>query len=308
MADWKDRRVRHPFLQHRIHILWVRITGQHYAKLSVNVVREVCEYIGSAGRILAIQPNAVYSFNPVKEEWEVYVYLSREITVHPRSAYVFTGADSILLCGGFDLAANSSVPDTSLISGGKATPQAPMAFPRCSLGLVSDEPRCKVYAFGGVSGTSTAYTESLSTCESFEGGAWVALPSMQKARFNFNPCWHQDRVYVCGFFERVEVFDPKTALFLLSPLQLIRANSWTCSLVPDSDSIWAVSFDSVRHWVPSTGQCQSSFLRKPGFSWSCGPPVLWSGTLYLVDNRQEGKSVCTGVRLQDGSVRCRKEL
>ena len=125
---------------------------------------------------------------------------------------------------------------------------------------------------------------------------WSRISDMHSPRAEFNPCSFESMIYLCGgFCKGTEKYDPLTDQFTLVtfayPYGFIRS---TC-VVAESDCL-AIIFESAVwrvNWSTKLLSVYSDNYRRE--VWSCTPPLIKQGVLYLVNIDFEPK--CSEVSL-----------
>ena len=279
------------FLRSRVLLFWVCRSDQSFKRLSRNILREVCGYLGNASLIIAVVQDRLFNFLPGKKIWEECMSLSPILPAFSRSSYVLFKED-LFIIGGHNDNLCEVVSRTFRIQADTVRRGPDMLAARCFSGCL--QTAGNIYAFGGMD------EKALSSCEKLNQENWISLNNMKIARFNFVPCVHQAMVYICGGKSfAVEIFDPSTSLFSVSSFQCgTTITQWTCALISHEEKLVLVGYS----WIQKGESIGRS--RRGGFTWSSCAPVVVEGVVYFVDNRVAVAPICRGVRLEGGAEVC----
>lgn len=185
-------------------------------KLSLNVMRVICEYLADYSLLAHVNKAFLRFFDFETSTWSPKVELGTTIVADLESRWVVLDHERVFCCG---------YGKAYIISrDGSVEQKAKMIEVRWGLGLL--HANNAMYAFGGFESN---------TCEQFKlpGDQWNLLPSMKEARGGFNPCMFLGIAYLSGHgSEIMEAFAPQTDTFL--PLSIQLPQSSTCCLYVDN--------------------------------------------------------------------------
>ena len=172
--------------------------------LSVNVLREVCSYIGRS-RFLSVWRKAYRLYDLDSHQSE-----SRNMTVD-----LTIGGGCVEVDGDVWLCIGAYPPSSSVyaidVPSRQVTPLPGMITPRASMGL--GKTGAYVYVFGGVN------RGELRSCEKFRVATqtWEAVGDMQQPRWGFMPCLYRGLMYLISINtsaqRKVESFDLTSEIF-----------------------------------------------------------------------------------------------
>ena len=280
----------HPtFLLSRLLLFYV--THATYPRLSRNILREICSYLGNKTLLVSIINTQVYGFVPGSMQWEVCMTLSRPLRNSSRCSYVFL-REKLMVIGGYDDEKETTLKKTYEIENGAISAAADLLFPRCFTGTL--QTAGTIYLFGGLD------NKPLSSCERLDPSTWSLLPSMKHPRFNCIPCEYKGIVYIAGSANnQVETFNVRTEMFGVAEFQFEQmVNRWSCALVTDEDRLYFLGYSWVQQLGYPGHNCKGTF------TWSSCAPLVLAGVVYFIDNRSPDTPICRGLRLSDGSRTC----
>lgn len=203
----------------KVLLMWAKQLSTPFSVLSLNITREVCEYLGITGSLADLSCNSIRFF---QHEPQLWTSPSSYSTIHidqASSRWLILTDSNVFCCGGVHNFSNTTIyfSSTYLLEGNGSVKSFPsMISPRAFHGLI--EWRKQVLAFGGrgrsANSTSASRLNSvlLTQSEIYQRGGvvgWQALAPARHGRCSFNPCLYREVVYLCGYgSSAMEVFSP----------------------------------------------------------------------------------------------------
>ena len=226
------------------------------------------QFPSAPGFIPIVSSTSLRKFYYQTENISPPLTLSSSIKIDMTSAWVFLEDGKVFCCG------RHSPPSdcTYLIDSTSAYVEQldSMLVPRSQHGIIQYGD--SIYVFGGLGKT---YMKS---CEEyrFQTKMWRTIPDMKEARDGFNPCLHNEAVYLIGGSNAstAEQFIPQTETFLLLNIALPKAD---CSIaLIEGDEIVVLQRDAVYRWKLNSNERTFRETRLTGSpSWSnCSPVVM----------------------------------
>lgn len=280
-------------IRQKVQFLWIIRVKQ--AKLSKNVVREICEYMHLQEVLVAVTRKQVLRWECGAEQWEV-MYAHREIRVSNTTAYVCLNATDVFVCGGDDSSSVYLLTPTST----RVLPS--LSTPRGAPGLFHIPSQSCIYTFGGEQSVSMDSPWLHSSSERFflDSSAWSPLPAMHSPRAYFNPCASSGVLYLCGGrCVYIETLDPVRLVFTLVKFTLPRGfEIWDCSAVANDSGVIVFVGDQVIYLSKRPEICiKTDFTPGNYHNWSNLVPVSTSEVVYFVGFYRDLQAVGRRIRL-----------
>ena len=171
--------------QAKLWLYWLKTSEQRYRRLSANIIREVCLYIGSRLILPAINGNLLRLLD-LERGGCVDVDLKRRFT--SGTVFCLLPSTAIIAIGGSFASSSVSCvtfPDFSIRS------LSSLLRPRTRPGLYVSS--TSIYLFGGRNGVSMTSCESLLTLDS----QWRYEVDMFSPKSAFWPCEYAGEIYLC---------------------------------------------------------------------------------------------------------------
>ena len=140
---------------------------------------------------------------------------------------------------------------------------------------------------------STSYP-AVKSCEKFQlpNNQWTNLPSMNEARWYFNPCLFGGIIYLCGYSKTMEAFSPESDTFL--PVRFPVSESQPTCIFVNNDLLMVHSKSYLQTFaVGQDGQlAKRSEVRSAAVDkyHNCQPVVDKANGRYFIT--YEGKCLC----------------
>ena len=204
-----------------IHFLWTK-SHSLYSKMSFNIAREICLYLGRLPELLYYCDHVVYRVNPVQRTTERFFEIDYEFgdSVVDVQAAVFLSKDEVFL---LMRDASYSREDYASYAIFKETLRWVQcnAKERLACALLYDPCRLCVYIFGGHGVDNPDLPGSPSPSDSQVGEKFQLsncsterLPDMLEPRSAHAVCWHHHCVYICGGTQlSIETFHPESLTY-----------------------------------------------------------------------------------------------
>ena len=124
---------------------------------------------------------------------------------------------------------------------------------------------------------------------------------MSAGRVSFNPCVHNNSIYICGGGEStVEVFDIRTAIYaMLSGFELPASQKFGCAAVVQGDLLCVYSWTHLSKWSLTTRKEVMSQPHEKFLGYSNCTPVVAGENLLIVSL---GEMCIVAVSLETGAV------
>ena len=83
-----------------VKLLWIRLASREYRLLSVNIAREICEYLRSYTSLVAISAGKVVTFQSESMNPRVMFDLPMGVVIGSGASMCLVGTNGLFLCGG----------------------------------------------------------------------------------------------------------------------------------------------------------------------------------------------------------------
>ena len=83
-----------------VKLLWTRGSAALYKRLSLNITREICDYLKSYPALVAIQPFRVLNFSPETLQLAPLFLLTEGMIVESGASFCTIGHKEVFMCGG----------------------------------------------------------------------------------------------------------------------------------------------------------------------------------------------------------------
>ena len=205
-----------------VRFLWAK-SHSLYRRMSHNIAREICLYVGRLPELLYYYDHVMYRVNPVKQTKELFFVIGSGFTdsIVGVQRAVFIGRDEVFLLlrdvnhPGEDLACYAMFKEEALCS------VSDNRHDKFACALLYDPIRICVYVFGGHGVGDSRSSGSLNkddspVVEKFKPSncSTERLPDMLEPRSAHAVCWHHLCVYICGgTHPSIERFHPQTLTY-----------------------------------------------------------------------------------------------
>jgi len=199
----------------RIRFLWTHFSSCLYRKLSHNLARELCLYLGEPCDLLYFRYGELFRVNPISRSKSPFFPLDCTLGRGNMDAAVFLGREEVFMMLRDTTSAYEDYPYYMVFQRTLRNVYG-CREDRFHCSLLYDPIRECVYIFGGHESFHKSNSQDSKVCEKFLPAAFALepLPDMLEPRSCFGMCWCQDYVYICGgCILNVEKFDPQTLVF-----------------------------------------------------------------------------------------------
>lgn len=85
-----------------VKLVWIRGLTARYKPLSLNITREICDYLKSYPALVAIQPYRVVNFSTEMMQPVELFQLREGVIVETGASFCMIGTKEVFMCGGGD--------------------------------------------------------------------------------------------------------------------------------------------------------------------------------------------------------------
>lgn len=260
----------------QIALIWAKASKKPFSRLSRNITREICLYLGRSQYLYLFSEQKVLGFEVFTRKWRALRQISSSLagTYMTSYAFVVISAGVFLACGG--LTAPNKACAHLIPRNGTVQTLESMRTGRYAHAAIYLKAAETVYVFGGANNGRLQSTERFSLLSRH----WQEGPLLTAPRAGVNPCLYCGLVYLCAGDSEgtVETFDWRTDCVSILPIRL--PFSRTCLTVHHIDSWVSISEDKVCRWNVDGSQHTKS--RKGALVTSTCPPIVYCEVLFLV--------------------------
>lgn len=83
-----------------VKLLWTRGSAGLYKRLSLNITREICDYLKSYPALVVVQPFRVLNFSPETLQPVLLFQLAEGVIVESGASFCMIGHKEVFMCGG----------------------------------------------------------------------------------------------------------------------------------------------------------------------------------------------------------------
>ena len=195
----------------KVLLLWSNKVATRLRQVSINILREICEYLeGEQTKVAALCQGTLRVLDVMKNTVRKFT-LTREFTIG--AVYCFLEINTLLCAGGWPEETSAFLINSAT---GVLTPLAPMGTARAWPGVYAG--KTAAYLFGG-NNPSICSSEKLV----IRSKEWAEVENMKYPRYSFSPCHFEGKLYLADFLagHRVmEIFDLHKETFSESPIPI----------------------------------------------------------------------------------------
>lgn len=260
-------------------LLWVRSSSTLFKALSLNVCREICEYLSRFPTLIGIQDAEIQLYCPLTGS-------KRSIPapqLPSQCLYTLISTNSVLCLGGQPVTSQALILGIHRKKVIKLTIE--MSEARFWPGVIQYGP--VTYVFGGKDTASRAKVTS--ECFSASTSQWRPVPRMSFARVAFSPCLFANEIYLPeanSHRKPFEVFNPSTQLYSRLPIYIVEPRFLGSVACVVADSLCYISRSGkVGRWNVRDVQTKSlerCILEDTNMALSCCVPVVVGRLAYWV--------------------------
>ena len=227
----------------KVQILWIRSLHTPIHSLSMNLLREICEYLGHLFvYVPAIHRNQYRIYNVQKRTVREG---SLEVSFTDGAVFCFEERMRLIVVGGWP-----AVRTASRIQDWKVTQCSSMKYERGWPGIFHW--KHQTYVFGGGN-------PSIRACEKMRNDAWEELPSMEYERYSFNPCLYLSELLLPDIYQQHKVMESFSLIeeqFRVFPYTLPSDDSSNSMAYMTENNELVVISTSYFHYIWSPGRQQ----------------------------------------------------
>lgn len=200
----------------KLYFLWCAHSTSPFSQLCTNITREICLYLSQLGGLADLSQDYIRFYNCDLSVWTRIVAFSPIQIDKISSRWVIIDNSQVFACGGMLISRGKEAFPTYwrsaylLSLSGNVAELQPMFHSRAFHGVIHW--RKYIFVFGGTGSACVNYLSNKLECEQYSlelAVGWDFLPSMRKGRCNFNPCWYEEAIYLCGYgSEKIEYYLP----------------------------------------------------------------------------------------------------
>lgn len=264
----------HPDLLPRVYFLWAKSHSVLYSKMSNNIAREICLYVGKFPELLYYEDSVMYKVSPVKRTKEAFFEIHCMLGHGSVCSAVFMGRDDVFLILRDCTSAYEDFPYYAVFKGSVHTLQGAQEE-RFQCAVLYDSVRDCVYIFGGHGTTNTRDYQVSQVAEKFNpsGCSIEQLPDMLQPRAAFGVCWHLHLVYLCGgTHSSIETFNPLTLTYTI--VSILSEEAMDIAAFSSLGSLYLLNNSAI--WTENAGKVQKTVLT------STTEPADWWQSPYFV--------------------------
>ena len=228
----------------KLYFLWCVHSTPPLSQLCTNITREICLYLSQIGGLADLNKDYIRFFNCDLGVWTKPVPFSPIQIDKISSRWVIIDNLEVFACGGTLISRGKEAFPAYLRSAyllssyGNVAELQPMSHSRAFHGVI--QWRKYILVFGGKGSACVNYLSDKLECEKYSlesAAGWDFLPAMRKGRCNFNPCWYEEAIYLCGYgSEKIEYYLPLRNCMGIADCQLPEKTacclyvqgSWLC--------------------------------------------------------------------------------
>lgn len=202
MGSKPSRRIASSHASEPVFLIWVKLHCSLYSPVSLNILREVTDYLPGLHELLVVYQDIVLlGFNCQSKQFRSLGRFDQFSWTNDRGGYARVDNNRAVRCGGWGKQGDMRAPSYTYLVDLKAKTASRLANMKIdrenSPGVVCFQ--SKIYVFGGVapflSSKKTKSGEFLSHLD----GKWRYLKGeMSASRSCFSPCAYQSRIYLCS--------------------------------------------------------------------------------------------------------------
>ena len=274
-------------VRERVLLFWLHESAHQVAKLSRNLLREICEYLYAQQYLMCLKQREIRFFDTVRQQWLRLWDLEEDLPEYGHGYSLLCVATAqVLVCAGYCLSSTGRTVENShahLIVRGKVTRLPNILHCRYQHSAAYISAAKSVYLFGGV-GLGFPSLTNFTKCEKLQMGAssWSLLSDLSKPRAGVNACVYLDLVYLCGgdVLGSVETFNWRSEAFSQSGVYLPMSGS--CHTVMTPVQCLSISKDVTCWWQLKSKDTTRSVRHPPYKPFSLCPPQIRGDDVYLV--------------------------